>query len=71
MLRKSIFRSLEFQRACIDKRLIEKLLGCELSGQKDKYQRESCGCLESVEVGTYNSVSMVVNIAMQISMKQR
>ena len=40
---------------CIDKRLIEKLLGCELSGQKDKYQRESCGCLESVEVGTYNT----------------
>ena len=40
---------------CIDKRLIERLLGCELSGQKDKHQRESCGCLESVEVGTYNT----------------
>ena len=53
---------------CIDKRLIEKLLGCELSGQKDKYQRESCGCLEWEHT---TRVSMVANIAMQISMKQR
>lgn len=41
--------------SCIDKRLIEKLLGCKLVGGKDKNQREACGCLESVEVGAYNT----------------
>lgn len=41
--------------SCIDKKLIEKLLGCKLIGQKDKNQRAECGCLESVEVGTYNT----------------
>ena len=41
--------------SCIDKKLIEKLLGCRLLGEKDKNQREACGCLESVEVGAYNT----------------
>ena len=41
--------------SCIDKKLIEKILGCKLIGQKDKNQRAECGCLESVEVGTYNT----------------
>lgn len=41
--------------SCIDKKLIEKILGCKLSGKKDKNQREECGCLESVEVGAYNT----------------
>ena len=41
--------------SCIDKKLIEKLLGCKLIGEKDKNQRAECGCLESVEVGTYNT----------------
>ncbi len=41
--------------SCIDKELIEKLLGCKLIGGKDKNQRKECGCLESVEVGTYNT----------------
>ena len=41
--------------SCIDKRLIEKILGCKLIGEKDKNQREECGCFESVEVGTYNT----------------
>ncbi len=40
---------------CIDKKLIEKILGCKLIGEKDKNQREECGCLESVEAGTYNT----------------
>ncbi len=41
--------------SCIDKDLIERLLGCRLVGGKDKNQRKECGCFESVEVGTYNT----------------
>lgn len=41
--------------SCIDRSLIEKIIGCELKGKKDKNQREECGCLESVEVGTYDT----------------
>ena len=41
--------------SCIDKKLIEKILSCKLIGEKDKNQREECGCFESVEVGTYNT----------------
>lgn len=41
--------------SCIDKKLIEKLLGCKLIGGKDKNQRNECGCFESVEVGSYNT----------------
>lgn len=40
---------------CIDRRLIERLIGCPLKGEKDKNQRQECGCFESVEVGTYNT----------------
>lgn len=41
--------------SCIDKKLIEKILGCKLIVGKDKNQREECGCFESVEIGTYNT----------------
>lgn len=41
--------------ACIDKALIEKITGCRLRGNKDKNQRKECGCLESVEIGCYNT----------------
>ncbi len=41
--------------SCIDKGLIEKILGCKLTGEKDKNQRQECGCFESVEVGAYNT----------------
>ena len=41
--------------SCIDQRLIEKLTGCSLSGGKDRNQRKECGCLESIEVGTYDT----------------
>jgi hypothetical protein len=40
---------------CIDKKLIEKITGYTIQGEKDKNQRKECGCLESVEVGTYNT----------------
>lgn len=40
---------------CIDKALIEELIGCKLQGEKDSGQRKECGCLESVEIGTYDT----------------
>ena len=41
--------------SCIDKKLIEEMIGCKLFARKDKNQRAECGCYESVEVGTYNT----------------
>lgn len=40
---------------CIDRGIIEKLIGCRLDVKKDKNQRPECGCVESVEVGKYNT----------------
>ncbi len=40
---------------CIDKNLIESIIGCKLKVSKDKNQRQECGCMESVEIGTYNT----------------
>ncbi len=40
---------------CIDKKLIESIIGCELKAGKDKNQRKECGCMESVEIGTYHT----------------
>ena len=40
---------------CIDKKLIERMIGYKLNGSKDRNQRPECGCLESVDVGTYNT----------------
>lgn len=40
---------------CIDKALIENIIGCRLKVEKDKNQRQECGCMESVEIGTYNT----------------
>lgn len=41
--------------SCIDKKLIERLLGCKLTAKKDRGQRNACGCFESVEVGAYDT----------------
>jgi len=40
---------------CIDGGLIEKIIGCGLNIGKDKNQREECGCVESVDIGAYNT----------------
>ena len=41
--------------SCIDRNLISKIIGCKIDVTKDKNQRQECGCVESVEVGTYNT----------------
>ena len=41
--------------SCIDKKLIEEIIGCKLIVNKDKNQREECRCYESVEIGAYNT----------------
>lgn len=40
---------------CFDKDLIQNIIGYEIVGNKDKNQREECGCFERVEAGTYNT----------------
>ena len=41
--------------ACIDKALIEEIIGCKLKGARDKNQRVECGCMESIDIGTYHT----------------
>jgi len=41
--------------SCIDRELIEQIIGCKLNAGKDKNQRKECGCIESIEIGTYNT----------------
>jgi hypothetical protein len=40
---------------CIDDRLIAQILGQEIEVGKDKHQRNLCGCVESVDIGAYNT----------------
>lgn len=40
---------------CIDKALIEQIIGCKIDIRRDKNQREECGCVESIDVGVYNT----------------
>lgn len=40
---------------CIDNVLIEDLLGVKLFVSKDKNQRPECGCVQSIDVGEYNT----------------
>ena len=41
--------------SCIDQELIERIVGCKINTSKDKNQRKECSCIESVEIGTYNT----------------
>lgn len=44
------------QRAsCIDREVIERICGYPLKASVDKNQREGCGCMESVDIGAYNT----------------
>lgn len=40
---------------CIDPELICSISGKTPESKKDKYQRKSCGCVSSVDIGVYNT----------------
>jgi len=40
---------------CIDPDYIEKIVGYPVSADKDKGQRKECGCIESIDIGAYNT----------------
>lgn len=40
---------------CIDPNLISNMLSCKIKTVKDKNQRPSCGCVESIDIGQYNT----------------
>ncbi|NBI71863.1 DUF1848 domain-containing protein [Clostridiaceae bacterium] len=40
---------------CIDKELIEHISGCKIRAGKDRNQRNECGCIESIDVGAYDT----------------
>ncbi len=41
--------------SCIDGDLIERITGFEISKRKDAGQRPLCGCIESREIGSFNT----------------
>ena len=41
--------------SCIDKELIERIVGKPFSLSRDKGQREACGCVQSLDIGTYST----------------
>lgn len=43
--------------SCIDQKLIEKLLNNPINVRQDKNQRNECGCVESIDIGYYNTCS--------------
>lgn len=40
---------------CIDRMLIEEICGYKIKGRKDKNQRQECGCMESLDIGAYDT----------------
>lgn len=41
--------------SCIDSKLIERITGGSMKVEKDKNQRIECGCVQSIEVGSYDT----------------
>lgn len=41
--------------ACIDREKIECIIDCKLLVRKDANQRTYCGCMESIDIGVYNT----------------
>lgn len=41
--------------ACIDKNLIEDIIGMSINVKRDPSQRTECGCVASIDVGSYNT----------------
>ncbi len=40
---------------CVDGDLIERIVGYPIKAKKDKNQRDVCNCIESIDIGTYES----------------
>lgn len=40
---------------CIDDQLISKIIGKPIHAKKDKSQRDACCCVESIDIGAYNT----------------
>ena len=41
--------------ACVDREKIEQIVGCTLSLPKDRGQRAACNCVESLDIGIYDT----------------
>ncbi len=41
--------------ACIDRGLVERIAGYPIAAKKDANQRHICNCVESIDIGTYES----------------
>ncbi|QAT49262.1 DUF1848 domain-containing protein [Caproiciproducens sp. NJN-50] len=40
---------------CIDQNRIERLACCPIQGAKDRNQRPGCGCIQSIDIGAYDT----------------
>jgi len=44
---------------CIDDDLISRICGYELEVKKDPHQRKTCSCVESIDIGAYNTCNHI------------